>query len=227
MIKSRPKDLVPAFFNNTADSYDKIVSWTTFGNDRVWKNKILKQLSTEKTVLDLACGTGILTKQIAEKIPLAKVTGVDITTSYLEKAREKLNLYQNVFFVNQDAEKLDLGKKFDCITASYLPKYCEPNILVKNCLEHLNEGGKIILHDFTYPKNRFVRRMWNFYFDILYLVGFLIPHWKKAFVDLPHLIREVDWVKEYENTMRNIGLNVYKQDLTWGTSTIIVGTKII
>jgi demethylmenaquinone methyltransferase/2-methoxy-6-polyprenyl-1,4-benzoquinol methylase len=227
MVKSRPKDLVPAFFNNTADSYDKIVSWTTFGKDRVWKNKILKQLSTEKTVLDLACGTGILTRQIAEKIPLAKVTGVDITTSYLEKAREKLNLYQNVSFVNQDAEKLDLGGKFDCITASYLPKYCEPNILVKNCLEHLNEGGKIILHDFTYPKNRFVRRMWNFYFDILYLVGFLIPHWKKAFVDLPHLIREVDWVKKYENTMRNIGLNVYKQDLTWGTSTIIVGTKII
>jgi demethylmenaquinone methyltransferase / 2-methoxy-6-polyprenyl-1,4-benzoquinol methylase len=227
MIKSRPKDLVPAFFNNTADSYDKIVSWTTFGKDRVWKNKILKQLSTEKTVLDLACGTGILTRQIAEKIPLAKVTGVDITTSYLEKAREKLNLYQNVSFVNQDAEKLDLREKFDCITASYLPKYCEPNILVKNCLEHLNEGGRIILHDFTYPKNRFVRRMWNFYFVILYLVGFLIPHWKKAFVDLPHLIIESDWVKEYENTMRNMGLNVYKQDLTCGTSTIIVGTKII
>lgn len=227
MVKSRPKDLVPAFFNNTADSYDKIVSWTTFGKDRVWKNKILKQLSIEKTVLDLACGTGILTRQIAEKIPLAKVTGVDITTSYLEKAREKLNLYQNVSFVNQDAEKLDLGEKFDCITASYLPKYCEPNILVKNCLEHLNEGGKIILHDFTYPKNRFVRIMWNFYFDILYFVGFLIPHWKKVFVDLPHLIRESDWVKEYENTMRNMGLNVYKQDLTLGTSTIIVGTKII
>ena len=227
MIKSRPKDLVPAFFNNTADSYDKIVSWTTFGNDRVWKNKILKQLSTEKTVLDLACGTGILTRQIAEKIPLAKVTGVDITTSYLEKAREKLNLYQNVFFVNQDAEKLDLGKKFDCITASYLPKYCEPNILVKNCLQHLNEGGKIVLHDFTYPKNRFMRRMWDFYFDILYLVGFFIPHWKKIFVDLPHLIKESDWVKKYENTMRNMGLNVYKQDLTYGTSTIIIGTKII
>lgn len=227
MVKSRPKDLVPAFFNNTADSYDKIVRWTTFGKDRVWKNEILKQLSIEKTVLDLACGTGILTRQIAEKIPLAKVTGVDITTSYLEKAREKLNLYQNVSFVNQDAEKLDLVEKFDCITASYLPKYCEPNILVKNCLKHLNEGGKIILHDFTYPKNRFVRIMWNFYFDILYFVGFLIPHWKKAFVDLPHLIRESDWVKEYENTMRNMGLNVYKQDLTLGTSTIIVGTKII
>jgi demethylmenaquinone methyltransferase/2-methoxy-6-polyprenyl-1,4-benzoquinol methylase len=227
MIKNRPKDLVPSFFNNTANSYDKIVRWTTFGKDRVWKNEILKQISTEKTVLDLACGTGILTRQIAEKIPHAKITGVDITTSYLEKAKEKLKLYQNISFVNQDAEKLDLGGKFDCITASYLPKYCESNILIKNCLEHLNVGGKIILHDFTYPKNRVVRKMWNFYFGILYLVGFFIPDWKKVFTDLPHLIRETDWVKKYENTMRNMGLNVYKQDLTWKSSTIIVGTKII
>lgn len=219
-----PKDLIPSFFNNTANSYDKIVKWTTFGRDKVWKSEILKHLSNEKKVLDLACGTGILTKQIAEKIPDAKIIGVDITTSYLEKARRKLNLYQNILFVNQDAEKLDLGERFDCITASYLPKYCESTILIKNCIEHLNVGGKIILHDFTYPKNRFMRTMWNFYFNILCLIGFFIPDWKKVFADLPHLIRETDWVNEYENTMKNMGLNVYKQDLTWGSSTIIVGT---
>jgi len=219
-----PKDLVPSFFNNTANSYDKIVKWTTFGKDTVWKKEILKHLSSEKKILDLACGTGILTKQIAEKFPDAKITGVDITTNYLEKARGKLNMYQNILFVNQDAEKLNLGEKFDCITASYLPKYCESKILIKNCLEHLNAGGKIILHDFTYPKNRFVRIMWNFYFDILNLIGFFIPDWKKVFVDLPRLIRERDWVNEYENTMKNMGLKVYRRDLTMGSSTLIVGT---
>ena len=219
-----PKDLVPSFFNNTANSYDKIVKWTTFGRDKVWKREILKHLANEKKVLDLACGTGILTKQIAEKIPDAKIIGIDITASYLEKARRKLNLYQNILLVNQDAEKLELGERFDCITASYLPKYCDSKILIKNCIEHLNVGGKIILHDFTYPKNRFVRTMWNFYFDVLYLVGFFIPDWKKVFADLPQIIRETDWVNDYENTMKKMGLNVHKQDLTGGSSTIIVGT---
>ena len=224
--KENPKELVPTFFNNTSNSYDNIVHWTTFGKDSFWKHKILEQLSTEKTVLDLACGTGILTKQIAEKLPQAKITGVDITKNYLEKAKEKLGLYPNISFVYQDAEKLNLGKKFDCITTSYLPKYCTSKTLIKSCIEHLNVGGKIILHDFTYPKNKFLRTMWNFYFKVLYFMGFFIPNWKNVFVDLPFLIRTTNWVEEYENTMKYFEMKVCKENLTWGTSTIIVGTKI-
>ena len=226
MIKENPKNLIPKFFANNANSYDGIVNWTTFGKDSYWKNKILEQLSTEKSVLDLACGTGILTKQIAERIPHAKITGVDVTKNYLEKAKEKLISYEKISFVNQDAENLHLGIKFDCITASYLPKYCTSDILVKNCLEHLNDGGKIILHDFTYPTNKMMQKLWNFYFKVLYLAGFLLPDWKQVFVDLPHLIKTTNWVKDYENVMRDNGLKVSTQKLTCGTSSIIVGTKI-
>ncbi|MDH3502119.1 MAG: class I SAM-dependent methyltransferase [Nitrosopumilus sp.] len=227
MIKKNPKELVQTFFNNTANSYDKIVYWTTFGKDVFWKQKILEHLSNEKTVLELACGTGILTRKIAEKIPKAKITGVDITKNYLEKAKEKLILYRNVSFVNQDAEKLDLERKFDCIAASYLPKYCIADVLVKNCIEHLNVGGKIILHDFTYPKNKLVQKMWNFYFKLLYLVGLFIPNWKQVFIYLPHVIRNSSWVREYESAMRHYGLKTSRQDLTFGSSTIIVGIKIV
>ena len=184
MIAENPKDYVPQFFNETSNSYDRIVHWTTFGKDSLWKNKILEQLSNENTVLDLACGTGILTKQIAQKIPQAEIVGVDITKTYLEKAKKKLNSYPNISFVYSDAEKLNLGRKFDCITASYLPKYCDPAILIKICLEHLNDGGKIILHDFTYPKNRFIRKMWDLYFKVLHFTGFFIPSWNSVFVDL-------------------------------------------
>jgi demethylmenaquinone methyltransferase/2-methoxy-6-polyprenyl-1,4-benzoquinol methylase len=221
-----PKELVPLFFNKTADSYDQIVAWTTFGKDLFWKHKILEHLSVEKTILDLACGTGILTKQIAKKLPHAKIVGVDVTESYLEKAKEKLASNPNVSFVNQDAEKLDLGEKFDCITASYLPKYCAADVLVNNCARHLRVGGKIILHDFTYPCNRVVQRMWNSYFDVLCLAGFFIADWKQAFVDLPVLIKTSNWARQYEESMRDYGLKTLRYDLTWGCSSIVVGTKI-
>jgi demethylmenaquinone methyltransferase/2-methoxy-6-polyprenyl-1,4-benzoquinol methylase len=226
MIEDTPKDLVPTFFNNTANSYDSIVHWTTFGRDSFWKKKILEQLSAEKSILDLACGTGILTEQINQKIPQAKIVGVDITKSYLEKAKEKLNSSPNISFLNQDAENLDLEQKFDCITASYLPKYCKPSILVKTCFEHLNDGGKIILHDFTYPKNRFVRKMWDLYFKVLFLMGFFIPSWNDVFVNLPSLIRTSNWVKDYEKEMIQFGLKTNIQELTWDSSVILTGTKI-
>lgn len=226
MIPENPKDLVPQFFDNTSDSYDKIVHWTTFGKDSLWKNKILEQLSSEKKVLDLACGTGILTRQIAQKIPQAEIVGVDMTSTYLDKAKEKSSSNHNILFVNQDAEKLNLGRRFDCITASYLPKYCDPDILIKTCLEHLNDDGKIILHDFTYPKNKFVRKMWNVYFKVLCFVGFFIPSWKNVFVDLPQLIRTSNWVSEYKKTMKNAGLKIHLEELTWGSSAVLVGTRV-
>jgi demethylmenaquinone methyltransferase/2-methoxy-6-polyprenyl-1,4-benzoquinol methylase len=227
VISENPKDLVPQFFNDTSDSYDNIVHWTTFGKDSLWKNKILEQLSGEKTVLDLACGTGILTRQIAQKIPHAEIVGVDITSTYLEKAKEKLESYPNISFVNSDAEKLKLDRKFDCITASYLPKYCDSEILIKTCLEHLNPGGKIILHDFTYPKNRFVRQMWNVYFKVLNFEGFFIPSWKNVFVDLPQLIRTSKWVEKYQKSMKNAGLKTNLEELTWGCSAVLTGTKVL
>ncbi len=221
------KDLVPIFFNKTALSYDKIVNRITFGKDKDWKKEILKKIPQSESILDLACGTGILTRQISEKFPSAKIVGVDMTESYLEIAKKKLALHQNISFVKQDAEKLNLNYKFECITSSYLPKYCKPEILINSCLYHLKPGGKIILHDFTYPKNKTVRKLWNLYFVVLKILGFFTPSWKGVFIKLPKLIRSTKWLEEYENVMKKHGLKVECQTLTSKTSAILTGSNIV
>jgi len=221
------KELVPKFFDRTSESYDKIVSRTTLGKDSYWKKEILKKIPKCDSILDLACGTGILTQQIAQKIPNAKIVGVDVTPSYLEIAKKKLASNPNISFVQQDAEKLNLNTKFDCITSSYIPKYCTAEILVKTCLNHLKPGGKIILHDFTYPKNILVRKIWNLFFVILNRLGKYAPDWKEVFVELPKLIRSSGWLEEYETSMRKNGLIVERQSLSWGTSAILTGSNIV
>jgi len=135
------KNLVPKLFDETGATYDGVVSYGTLGKDRDWKRKILEQISDGSSFLDLACGTGILTREIAEKFPSAEIVGIDITKSYLDVAKENSNSLDNILIILDDAEKFNLGSKFDCITASYLPKYCDPEILVKNCIAHLTPGG--------------------------------------------------------------------------------------
>jgi len=220
-----PKDLVPQFFDKTAQTYDKVVNLTTFEKDKHWKKEILKKIPNCNSILDLACGTGILTFQIAESFPNSKIMGVDMTESYLNVARMKLKPYHKITFLNQDAEKLNLNSKFDCITSSYIPKYCNPNILVRTCLNHLNGGGKIILHDFTYPKNQLVRVLWNLYFIMLKLIGYFVPSWKDVFTNLPKLIRSTSWLDDYESIMKKHGLQTTIQPLTWGSSAILTGTQ--
>ena len=222
-----PKNLVLKFFNETYSSYDKVVSICTFGKDKYWKNKILGFIENGISFLDLACGTGILTRKIAEKFPNNSVIGIDITKGYLEQAKKNSLSYKNISYLHQDAERLDLSKKFDCISASYLPKYCEPGILVRRCIEHLKPNGKIIFHDFTYPKNKFIKALWKSYFVILSLGGFFIPSWKEAFVNLPKLIKSSKWLETYENEMKQNGFDVIRIYLTWNSSAILVATRTL
>ena len=224
MVESA-KNLVPKFFDETGATYDGVVSYGTLGKDRYWKRKILQQISSGNSFLDLACGTGILTRKIAKKFPSARIVGIDITESYLNVARQNSNYFDNISFILDDAEGFKLDSKFDCITASYLPKYCDPEILVKNCITHLRPDGKIIFHDFTYPKNLAVRGLWNFFLTFLRLIGYFIPSWKDALIGLPKLIRSTKWLDNYSDVMKKSGLKVNRQYLTCGASAILTGTK--
>jgi demethylmenaquinone methyltransferase/2-methoxy-6-polyprenyl-1,4-benzoquinol methylase len=220
------KNLVPKFFDNTATTYDKVAHWATLGKDTFWKNEILKQIPEVNSILDLACGTGILTRKIAKKFPNTKIVGVDITETYLNLAKKNSASYNNISYVHQDAENLNLNLKFDCITSSYIPKYCDAEILVKKCLNHLNPKGKIIFHDFTYPKKVAARKIWNIYFALLNFVGFFIPSWKEAFIKLPKLIKTSTWLSSYANVMKKNGLQVKFHYLTWDSCAILIGNKI-
>ena len=225
MLAESAKNLVPKFFDETGTTYDGVVSYGTLGKDRYWKRKILEQISDGNSFLDLACGTGILTREIAKKFSSATIVGIDITKSYLDVAKQNSDSFDNISFVLDDAEKFKLDSKFDCITGSYLPKYCDPEILVKNCVAHLKPGGKIIFHDFTYPKNTAVRGLWNLFLTFLQLVGCFIPSWKDALIGLPKLIRRTKWLDSYSDVMKKSGLNVSHQYLTYGAAAILTGTK--
>ena len=220
-----PKNLVPTFFNDTSDTYEKVVATTTLGKDRYWKKEILKEISQGNMFLDLACGTGILTRMIATKFTNAKIVGIDITKSYLKMAKTNSKNTTNISFILQDAESLNLDMKFDCIVSSYIPKYCDAEILIQRCFNHLKPGGKIILHDFTYPKNVFIRKFWNIYFKILHLVGFFLPSWKESMVGLPKLIRSSSWLENYQKQMKRYDFKIKLKNLTWNSSAILIGIK--
>ena len=92
-------------------------------------------------------------------------------------------------------------------------------------MNHLKPNGMIILHDFTYPKNRAVMELWDAYFVMLNVVGYFVPQWKNAFVDLPKLIHTSKWLDDYEKIMKEKGLQTQRQSLTWNCSAILTGIK--
>ncbi len=97
-------------------------------------------------VLDVACGTGLVTFRAAEMTgPKGRVVGVDISDEMIERARRRaaeLNT-ANVSFQRSDAEKLPLeDESFDVVLSAlglmYVP---DPTLAVAEMHRTLKPGG--------------------------------------------------------------------------------------
>jgi SAM-dependent methyltransferase len=132
-----------------ANIYDGL---NTFLDDLQFYNKWLPRIKDEK-VLELGCGTGRLT------IPLAKngynITGVDFTSSMLQKAKAKTTRAGlNIEFIEADMRTLSLSEKFDLIfipfnSIHHLYKNEDLFNTFKVVKHHLKDGGLFLLDCFN------------------------------------------------------------------------------
>ena len=96
-------------------------------------------------VLDLACGTGAVTKEIQKKIHNSGyVVGADTSITAIKIAKKSNDNKSNLDFINIDAEKFSFSKKFDVITCQYA-LFFFPNAqkALKNMRNSLKKSGKI------------------------------------------------------------------------------------
>lgn len=112
-------------------------------------------------VLDLACGTGLVTYYASSAVgPTGNVVGVDISTGMLREAEDKKPKHslQNVSFHKHSITELDTleavkDKKFDLIICcSALVLLRDPAQAVKHWTTFLKPGGRLVT-DVTHPNN--------------------------------------------------------------------------
>jgi demethylmenaquinone methyltransferase / 2-methoxy-6-polyprenyl-1,4-benzoquinol methylase len=218
------------YFAGTASSYDRCVLLWTLGLDRWWKQRIIREISSDAArVLDQACGTGILTLRIARKIPRGQVFGVDLHREYIVLARQKMQDHgiRNVDFILGRAEDTTFLHPVDCITSSYLGKYADLDSLIENAADLLREGGKWIMHDFTYPKSRIFSAALIPYFRIMQTIGERwFPEWHTAFHELLNYLKNSDWTQRIAPVLRRNGFfDIRAQSLTFGIAAIVTATR--
>ncbi len=231
ILHDKKRAWIEQFFSHTGRSYDSVVNIFTLGIDRLWKKKIVEKLSAPKRVLDLACGTGILTMAIAKRFLKCEVVGVDISSDYLEVAWRKAfkHKIKNVSFILSPAEEFTSQALFDVVTASYLAKYADIPLLIKNLSGMIAPGGILIFHDFTYPKSPFLQSLFAVYFSFFPPIGGLFyPEWKEVFHELPNVIRETKWVAEITAALKREGFcDIQVESLTCEGSAIVSASKPI
>ncbi len=208
------------FTSANAGSYDSVVRLATFGQDFAWKRQILQATGRRNSVLELACGTGILSLILAQAGK--SVAGLDLTFGYLAAAKNRVQLP----LAQGTAETLPYrNESFDAVVSSYLAKYVDVQRVVDECWRILKPGGVAVFHDFAYPDG-IMRSFWNTYFYILGFAGRLVTSWKVVFDQLDDVIRKSDWAIKTESALYKRGFqNVSCKYYSAGTAAIISAEK--
>lgn len=107
----------------------------------------LAEIDAEDKVLDLACGTGVVSKIIGKKLGKNGILiGCDIAFNPLKIASQEIK-FQNFYVVEMDSENMSFGKiNFDKIVCQYgLMFFTNPLKVLVNIREYLSKRGKLII----------------------------------------------------------------------------------
>ena len=108
-------------WNEVAPRYHKRWASTNAGPFQSTHELVsLADIKKGDQVLDIACGTGAVTKKVSSKVGKnGKVVSFDISNRALEIAKKFNSTKKNIEFILADAETLFLKNQFDVITCQY------------------------------------------------------------------------------------------------------------
>tara|TARA_B100001989_G_scaffold35308_1_gene20944 strand:- start:594 stop:1340 length:747 start_codon:yes stop_codon:yes gene_type:complete len=100
----------------------------------------------DKNILDYGCGIGLNTEKYLKYLP-KKITGIDISKISLQKARERVKLYENqkVEFKQDNCENLSLeNESFELVYGTGVLHHLKLDLAIKEIARVLKKDGKII-----------------------------------------------------------------------------------
>ncbi len=133
--------------------FDQIMEYIDYNE---WVKFTKRYVSKDKTILDLACGSGTLASLLS--VEGYSVDGLDLSSEMISLANDKFKAYHilNDLYVC-DMTNFNLDKKYDCITC-YFDSVNHLQTLddVKNMMDcvynHLNDNGLFIFDVFSKSK---------------------------------------------------------------------------
>lgn len=229
------KEGVKKMFDNIAPDYDKLNHILSLNIDKNWRKKAVRELADEArplNVLDVACGTGDFTIEIARKVPHGStVVGVDISDGMIAVGLEKLaKLGIDAALEVADCEALPYeDNTFDRISVGFGVRNFEHLELgLSEMYRVLAPGGKLVILELSVPSNAFIRWCYKLYFlKILPFIGGLVSGDRSAYEYLPASVLRFPAPDKFMAIMKSAGFDVVEhRAMTLGVCRMYIGKKI-
>ena len=139
----RPPPAQPAKWNAADYAANSVVQQT-------WERELIARLKLrgDEHVLDVGCGDGKITAEIARALPRGSATGVDASRQMIGFARKTFppSKISNLKFQIMDARKIRFTQKFDCIFSSAALHWVDDHrAVLRGAATCLRPGGRLIV----------------------------------------------------------------------------------
>ncbi len=210
------KEGIRELFDDIAVKYDRFNHISSFGADRSWRRKAVREIADTKTpirVLDVATGTADFAIAVTRKAAAGtQVTGIDLSEGMLEVGRAKCQGLPIELEVG-DAENLRFeDETFDRVCVAFGVRNFE-NLMqgLREMRRVLKPGGKLVILELSYPKNRLIFSFYKFYsLKVLPKIGAGMTGNTGAFTYLPDSILKFPLPEKFIPMLREAGFSTVR-----------------
>jgi len=227
---------VRGVFDSVAHRYDLMNDLMSFGVHRVWKRftVAVSGVRPGQRVLDLAGGTGDLTRQFATRVGQSgTVVLADINAAMLDSGRSRLldaGIVDNIVFLIADAEQLPFREStFDCVCIAFgLRNVANKARALSSIYRVLRPGGKLLVLEFSTPTLPFLRPAYDLYsFTVLPWLGRVVAKDSESYRYLAESIRMHPDQETLKAMMESVGFEQCSYlNLTAGIVALHQGYKL-
>ena len=251
-------DLTNGIFNAIAQSYDRTNGILSFGFNAMWHRRMIREVGKvpHQKILDLACGTGTLTKKLArlqyaqttardrdslqyaqttardrDSLQYAQITGVDPSANMLSVAKKRLGKKENVTFVKGYAESLPFSEgSFAVVTVSYgIRNFADMEASLLEIKRVLQPGGRLFILEFSPEKGDSPAHVIKRYYihKILPRIGWISTGQRQAYEYLRDSVESFPQAAVICSKMEDAGFTeVSHTRLKPGVAVLFTGVKL-
>jgi trans-aconitate methyltransferase len=138
-----PKNLQPAKWNAADYAANSVVQQS-------WARELIAKLDLrgDEHILDVGCGDGKITAEIARALPRGSITGADASPQMIEFAKKTFpaEKFPNLRFRVMDARKIKFERQFDLIFSNAALHWVDDHeIFLRGAAAVLKIGGRLIV----------------------------------------------------------------------------------
>ncbi|MDO4903643.1 MAG: bifunctional demethylmenaquinone methyltransferase/2-methoxy-6-polyprenyl-1,4-benzoquinol methylase UbiE [Limosilactobacillus sp.] len=236
MTRTNPHDEADLnrMFSRIAGKYDLMNDVISLGTQKQWKKKLFQELDMKSGMdcLDICCGTGDLTIELAKRSGrTGRTIGLDFNQDMLNLAEQKvrsLDLSKDIELIQADAMHLPFADdSFDVVTVGFgLRNVPDANQVLREITRVLKPGGQFATVEMSQPTSPVVKVGWKAYFKVFprlaQVFGANVSDYKYLKETAEHFVS----AQELLQMMKKVGLhNCYYRKLNLGAGALHIGRK--